>query len=407
MARASTRTWLSLDRFGEIIGLGPLHWNQLNSNALGQRMTCSEVWYQYAWQDANRVSREDVAFAIQQAEQKLSSYIGYDLLPTWHKDEEVRTERPARPELFSTGINVRGLVKSVRAQKGYLIAAGQRKKDLVQANVLVVRSDDDGDGYKETATITLNTTIDGCQLHVYLPGVNGDDRWEVRPTKFSTSGAVVTIIFHSWQLVDPDLFEKYNAKPIDADDDLKYLTIVDVYRVYNDPSIQATFLWENPASTCGCGQADCQECTLAVQTGCLTIRDQRLGLLAYRPADWDTGTLTFTPKDYWTDREPDKMLISYLAGWTYDQADCIYTQIDPFWEYNIAYLAAALLDKDLCTCDNVKRFVAHWQEDLAHINPNTGSYLITQAQQNNPFGTSRGGVHAYNSCSQPGRSIAV
>src|SRR5688572_22511535 len=121
MARASTRTWLSLDRFAQIVGLDPLHWNQLNSDALGQRVVCSEVWYQYAWQDSNRVSREDVAMAIQQAEQRLSSYIGYDLIPTWHLNEEVRTARPARADVFSTGVNVRGQTKSVRTQKGYLL----------------------------------------------------------------------------------------------------------------------------------------------------------------------------------------------------------------------------------------------------------------------------------------------
>lgn len=406
MARASTRTWLSLDRFAEIVGLDPLHFNQLNSTVLKQRVICGEVWYQYAWQDANRVSREDVAMAIQQAEQRLSSYIGYDLLPVWHKDEEVRTDRPARSEFFSTGVNVRGMSKSVRAQKGYLIAAGQRKKDLVQAGVVVVRSDDDADGYSELVTITLATTIDPCQLHVYLPGVNGDDRWEIRPIKFSSAGGVVTITFKSWQLVDPTLFETYVPAPIDADDNSHYLTIVDVYRIYADTSAQVTFLWENPASSCGCGQATCSECTLAAQTGCLSVRDDRLGFLSYRPADWDPNTLTFTPRPYWNGRDPDKMLISYLAGWTYDSADCIYTQIDPFWEYTIAYLAASLLDKEICTCENVKRFIGHWQEDLARIEPD-GSYLITARQQNNPFGTARGGVYAYNNCGLPGRSIAV
>lgn len=407
MARASTRTWLSLDRFAQIIGLDPLHFNQLNSAALQQRVICGEVWYQYAWQDSNRVSREDIAMAILQAEQRLSNYVGYDLLPTWHLNEEVRTTRPARPELFSAGINVRGMTKSIRTQKGYILSAGKRVKSLVQANVACTRSDDDGDQYEELVSITVATDVEACQLHVYLPGMNGDDRWEVRPIKVSSTAGVATITFNSWQLVLPDLFERYDPTPIDADDADNYLDIVDVYRVYNDTSDQVTFLWENPATLCGCGLGTCQACNLAAQSGCLTIRDNCLGYFAYRPANWDADALTFAPSEYWNGIEPDKMLMSYVAGWQYDAATCPYTEMDPFWEYVIAYLAAALLDKDMCTCDNVKRFIGHWQEDLARIDPVKGSYLITDAQQNNLFGTSRGGIYAYNACSQPGRSISV
>lgn len=407
MARASTNTWLSLDRWAELFGLDPLHFNQLNSVALGQRDVCGDFWYQYAWQFNNRISREDIAFAIQQAEQKLASFIGYDLLPSWHVDEEVRTVQPYRAEIFSTGVNLRGLAKSVRMKKGYVISTGKKIKDLVEANVVVTRTDDDGDGYKELVSLSVAAPSNACQLHVYLPTMSGDDRWEVRPIKVSVSGATATITFKSWQLVVPDLFEKYTAKPIDADDDTNYLDMVDVYRVYNDPSDQVTFLWENPATTCYCGSADCQQCTLAAQSGCMDIRDYKLAYLGYHPADWDADTSSFTPKDYWTNREPDKMLVSYLAGWQGEGVDCPMTDLDPFWEKTIAFLSAALMDKEICTCDNITRFVGHWQQDLAFIDPAQGSFLLTQKQQNNPFGTTRGGIYAFNNCLQDGRSIAV
>lgn len=109
MARASTLTWLSLDRWAEIVGLNPLHFNGITT-LLTPDSACNsgeDVWKQYPYQDAGKISREDLAEAIRDAENQIANYVGYNLLPDWVIDERHTTTRPAVRELFSGGLNVR------------------------------------------------------------------------------------------------------------------------------------------------------------------------------------------------------------------------------------------------------------------------------------------------------------
>lgn len=406
MARATTKTKLTLDKFAQIIGLDPLHFNQLHSRALEQRDTCGAIWFQYSWQDANRVGREDVARAIQIAEQRIENFIGYDLLPTYRADEEVRVERPFVPGVLSTGLNLRGAAKSVRVDRGYIIGGGVKVKSLHKANASITRSDDDGDGYDETASIVVNSITDSCELHVYFPGVDGADEWEIKPIDIIVSGAAATIIFKSWQIVDPALQEGYNKDPINADNAANYLTSVDVYRIYTDRSQQAEFLWENPENSCGCGDAGCTECMLGSQAGCLTVRDQRLGRFAYRPGTWNAETEKFDFGSYSVGRDPDRMRVSYLSGWMKQDSPCPYTQLDPFWEYTIAYYAASLLDRNICACNNAATFVQNWREEM-NRQDDTKSYQLSERQVTNPFGQTRGAMFAWDNCTMPGRRLVV
>ena len=36
-------------------------------------MGCSDLWFQYAWQSNDRIGREDIALAIENAEQDIAS----------------------------------------------------------------------------------------------------------------------------------------------------------------------------------------------------------------------------------------------------------------------------------------------------------------------------------------------
>src|SRR3990167_7560962 len=287
MARANTLTWLSLDRYATVMGINPLHFNGITSQYTST--VCEDVWFQVAWQSANRVSREDLAQAIQDAEQMLAGYAGYHLLPDWVRDERHSTVRPAMPELYNlTGGNVRGQAKSLALRRGYVIAGGVKARTLVTAGLAVTYSDEDGDGYKETATATATTTVVACQVRAFFPvsaiGAEfaGTDEWEIRPIRVTDNGATVTIRFRREQLPDPDLWERLNADSIDGDVDANFLTTVDVYRVWNDPQTQASFLWLNPDCS-NCGGSGCVACELATQAGCLTVRNTPLGLAAYSP----------------------------------------------------------------------------------------------------------------------------
>jgi len=401
MARAETKTWLSLDRWAEIVGINPLHFNQLGSNEFPD--LCGQPWYQYDWQDADRVGRESIAMAIREAERRMAKYVGYNLLPDWHQ-EVVMTPRPVSPELYGKAYHPRYSRKSVKTSRGYLISGGVKATSLIEAGAAIVRSDADGDGYEELCTITVTTDVTDCEIHVYYPGESGADNWEIRPIKVSSSGGVATITFKSWQAVDPDAMEALNPSPITAETDGNYITTVDVYRVYNDPQTQATFMWENLPDTCDCGDDDCEVCAWSTQTGCLQTRNSRLGYFTFAPASWDSDSEIFTSAEYVVAREPEKMRLYYYSGWKDQDRVCPTVEMDRELERAIAHFAATLLDRDMCACNNVQHYLDYWREDLARAGTDV-VYQNTQTILGCPFGTMRGAVYAYNICNDEGRKI--
>lgn len=395
MSRASTYTWLPLDRWAEILGLSPLHFNQFTSEYITSQSYCGDVWYQYNWQGADKTSREEIAFTIKQAEDKLSEFVGFNLIPDWEVDERQRTKRPISPELFGGGYQPRWTAKSITADKGYIITGGIQAKELIDTPT-VVRTDEDGDGYKETVTATVVTTVTSeDEIRVYFPGEDGADEWEIRPLKKVTiSGGTATIVFRSWQIPDPDVWESMTISTIDGDDDGNYITTVDVYRVYNDPSQMVQFLWEGIPNSCGCGDDECAECAKSSQYGCLSVRDERLGFFMYRPATYDEDTGQYVSACWSVDREPESMRLWYLSGWQNKKLARPLVTMDSFWEHAVAYYAASMLERPICGCNNAAEFVKSWMEDLARVGTDH-SWQITSSIQDNTFGSRRGAVYAF------------
>ena len=408
MARASTRTWLSLDRFAQIIGLSPLHFNQLSTALLPATSTCAGVWMQHPWQDADKVSREDLAFAVKRAEGMIARYLGYNLVPDWSVDEVVRTVRPARPEVYpAANLNVRGQLKSITVDRNHFIAGGRQAKTLIQAAAAVAASDVDGDGYDELMTAVVATTVtEPCEVRAFFPGHAGADVWEVRPINVAIAAGVATITFPSWLLVDPDLMESFSAAAINGDAAASYLTTIDVYRVWNDPQAQAQLVWEREPNSCGCGSSTCPTCSWATQDGCLSGRDYRLGIITYSPASWDAEEAAFAEAELSVARDPDRLRTWYLSGFRDRSQACESLAMDPELEHAVAYLAASLLDRPVCTCKNVSAYVGDLQIDMARSESQGASYQMTPAQIECPFGTRKGALMAWGICQQEGRKVA-
>lgn len=412
MARGSTPTWLSLDRWFTIMGIHPFSANQLNGSDLAPPSNCGEVWFQNMFQAPDQAAREDVADAIREAELKLASEFGFYLLPDWVEDERVNTVRPARPELFASTIgNVRGQTKSIESRWNYVITGGRKTKTVIEADVVAngaTLSDQDGDGYTETVTITVNVAAAGvesaCEVRVFYPDSENVvleaalDEWEVRPIDVSIAGDIATIIFKRWQIVGADQQERLDAEALDSEVDATYLSTVDVYRVWNDPQSMATLLWETGGvgGCSSCAGAGCVACSFDAQVGCFHVRDERRGMLAYHPATWDADDEQFNVAEFVNCRDPDQLRIWYYSGWQADgpSIDCPRVQIDPYFEKVIAYYAAALLDRDVCSCNNSERFVDHWREDLARVG-NEVSHQLSVEDLDNPMGTQRGSIYAW------------
>ena len=408
MARAEAITKLPLDRWAKLIGIHPMHFNGVYDPAR-PTTPCEQPWMQHPWQAADRVGREEVAQAIADAEADIERYLGYRLLPDWEIDEWHRGERPNRPELFNLSVtDIRGFAQTVEADWGHLITGGVRQKDELELDAgLDPWADDDGDGYFEVGEITGGVTVEAgtpaCEVHVYYPGHAGADEWEIRPINVTVVGALATITFRREQCVLSELYDDLvpdatdsHLRGVDGSVDANFLEEVDVYRVYNDPQTQATFMWEPLGIGCGnCNGSGCDQCQYTTQTGCLMLRSEpRLSVVSYRPAEWNMDNLDFDSLALAVSREPDMVRLYYYGGWQDKRLTCPTIRMDPAWEQTVAHYAAAKLDRPICECNNVGAWVKHWQHDMA-IAKQDEFVKVTDKVLNNPFGTQRGAIAAW------------
>lgn len=390
---------LPLTTWAKIIGFHPLHFEQVRLDEINPH--CSEILFTHPWQTADAVSREEIAQAIAEAEAQIENALGYHLAPTWDVDEWHPTARPYRAELVNyNGNDIRGFRQTVQAKFGYVIAGGIEAKSLIEADAPIVYTDVDSDGYDETATVIVSTSVtEPSEVAIYYPGKSGADIWEIRPTQVSISGGNATIVFRREQVVVPeklDVLDIEGAEAIGTEDE-DFLEEVDVYRHYNDPQTQASFLWEPLGMGCGsCNGGGCPSCAFSAQTGCLLIRgDPRLAILGYTPAEWDSGSSSFSPRSWLLSRNPDIVRLYYYSGWRNKRLP--YTnRMDPEWERVVAYMAAAKLDRPPCSC--AKGRWEYWRQDLLLSSGDQDGnpiYKTPDGVLNNPFGTRRGEVYAW------------
>ena len=146
-------------------------------------------------------------------------------------------------------------------------------------------------------------------------------QWEIRPARTrDITGGTFTATFYAWQLIDPDLWEAFptaaygGTPPVDLDDNASFVTEVDIYREYNDPTaISAAFYWEGQPTTitggiCSfCNGTGCEHCSLTVQYGCSTIRDAEMGFLFAGPGSYDADEEEWTAEPWTICRDPDQI----------------------------------------------------------------------------------------------------
>ena len=400
MSRALVRTWLPLDKWREYFGINPLHFHQATSALF--TANCGDVWFQYSWQKPDQVGRHELAMAIRDAERAIADQVRYNLIPDWTEAEVVRLPRPARRDVFFADVsNIRAQNRSVELPRGYLLQAGYRVKQTLSAGVPIARADNDGDGYDEDCTVTLATTVtDPCEIRIYFPGHDGDDQWEIRPADVEIAGGMASITFKSWLILDPDLEEAMNAEAIDGDDDTKYVTTVDVYRVYTDTSTQATLMWEPDAFDC-C--STCVACQIGTQDACMTIRDGELGYVTLHPATYSEGA--WASVDLATCRAPDMVRAYYLSGWQAPDVACPGKEMDRYWMDAVCRYSAALLDRDVCSCNNSERFIDELRRDIAAVRQGIVFQTSNESQIGNPFGTWVGALYAWTRVNAKGRAL--
>lgn len=421
MARASTPTLLSLDRFAAIFGVNPVHFNGGEGNAIKifpLQQNCNDFWPQYAWQQNDRLSREELARAIHSAEEDLARVLGYYPAPKWIAQEVHRFSQHYRRDLWQAGgLNVRGARKSIALKFGKFIQAGQREPFLVgtatEAALTLRYSDPDLDGFDELATVELPTTLTNeCEIKAFFAGHGGDPEWEIRPAlSRSADGVNVVLTFNSWMLFNPDLWERYpgdvptSFSSIAIETPGNYVTTVDLYRIFNDfTADSAEFFWEPEPNLAGlpsctsCGGTGCAACSLQSQTGCLHVRDTEKGIAVPVPASYDDDAGQWDQEAFSVCRNPNEVKVNYYAGEFSNRwlAGDVCDQLSEFWAQVIAKLAMARLTKPPCSCNHVRAQYDHWRVDMTLLS-REASFILDPNVLSNPFGTRRGEVAAWRS----------
>lgn len=409
----TTPTLLSPYRWAQLMGLDPLHFSQVTLTSQydsGQPM-CGTPTFQWDWQDSDKVGRETVARAIRVAEDRMANFLGYEVLPNWVVEDVLQHDQHWLPEAFPVPVNLRGMRRSVELTRGWFCGGGTEAKAAISAGAAVVYTNPGSDpiGYNGLATIgpVATTETDPDRIAVYLQASDthttaADDEWEVKPlATVVISGGFVTVTCRREQLVKPDLITAIEPQAVDGTVNGNFVTAVDVYRHYTDPATQVQMQWE-PGGGIGCSGSDsCASCGLYQQNGCLLPRDERLGIVSFAPADYDADTAEWTLAGWSACRAPDRVLAYYRAGYRDRRKGRPYQQMDPLLEDAVAKMAAALLERPLCGCDNVTAYIRRWQTDLAFQESNPTQSFSRQLGQrvlDNPWGTRRGEVYAWDLC---------
>lgn len=394
MSRASTPTLLSLDRWARLIGLNPVHFSGGIGSAIWPASgACEDIWPQYSWQTNHElVGREEVAMEISLAEQDVKNAMRQSVAATWETDES----------------HTWGRGQSAQTEYGMVIAPGRRAVTLIDDNAAVVRTDPDGDGWSELATITVSTTVtDIREVKVYFAAHDGDPEWEIRPLRSVTiSSGVATIKLDAWLLFDPDIWEAYpnTATPFDGIDITvgdNFVSAVDVYREYNDTTVAgATFYAGGDGYSC-CGGVGCDVCNGESYGGCFGILDNRRGFIQPFPATYSeaSGWAYYYPAGC----QPARRIgLSYYAG-LQDKAYLARKSLDSLSHYmaeTIMLLSVARLPAAICSCNNVRDRIKELQKDMSTMRDGgDGSPFRARYQGmdifSNPFGLRVGEVKAW------------
>lgn len=394
-------TKLSMRDFCQIIGINPLHVGGIDTqtipNIRGQ--LCAGPYMQYPYQDADRVSRSEIAQAILEAETLIETQLRFRLLPSWERQEFHQ---------YSDALKL-PRVAGLQTRWGHVIAGGSRAVELL-GTPAVVWSDVDGDGYKETGTLTINGLTDQlpngtCEVRIYHPGHDAEPAWEIKPLRVARlTAGTLTVTFWRETAVKPELYEQLVPQPIIWDTDAQFLATVDVYREWNDTAQAQQLLWSSLHGGCVAGP---DFATWNEQDANLLATNPRLGQVQLRPALWSDTDLVWSSRSWSSPYPLEAVNLYYYAGYQDKGQSCGARDMDIRFKNAVAVLAASMLDRPPCDCTADQWH--YYREDLAldDGSEDFGTFRTPTGVLDNPFGTRRGAVMAWRRVKDPGVRVGA
>ncbi len=397
-------TALSLSEYAAIMGVNPIQFMSGSTLGLFPNTGCTDRWRQYPWQDEAKVSRDELAREILQAERDIASQLGYYPGLLWREGETINYPKYfKRGYTTVSGTNVAGYYKIVRPKYGKIVEPGTRQVEFIASAVYGSINyslvDEDGDGFNETALISVPTSYTSTYRHkVYFTGKDGKPEWEIRPaTNKQISLGTLEIRIPVWLLFDPELLAAFPGEKgfqdLDPSVIANLVNTVDVYYETTDPSDGNLFHWNESAQL----RDDIEHTTqLAALEAQVTHRVK--DIVSVTPALYDAGTQKFTPTTFAVAREPDYVEISYLSGdFEQDERTGLWA-VPSDLAQAITFITTARLSRPLCVqCQNVKDKERRLRTDLAiSVDGETAEVrFVTRDILRNPFGTKLGEVEAW------------
>lgn len=384
MARASVETLLPLDSFPRVMGISPWDFNQFKYPN-PKSAQCNDVLFQFPYQK-DRLSREEIAQAIADAEQMLADELGYWPAPKYFTGEEVQYRHAWRP---ATGHAPPRIVKT---KWGHIVSGGVFKRTEIGTitGTDLTAADTDNDDVKDTFTAiitdpAIGNITDPNEIALYFVDADRlgeplDETWRIRPVTVALNGNQATIKGHRTLLIKPILTSGVKVAALDASADGNYVTSVLCCRAYTDStysstsSLQGEAVWNN---TPGCTGPNCGNTKRPL---CIENRDFRVGKI-------DLSFRAGCPSG-----KPDRVEVNYLAGLALDANG----QMQPEMARVVCYLAVSMLKHEKCGCDETVKIFDQWRKRITSFedqqNRATG---FTKSFNDIPFPATEGGVFAW------------
>lgn len=404
---------LPLDIFRAELGLHPWHfWGLADSRYVPINSKCSGLVLEYSWQGSDAAGRDDIRRALESAEQKLRTYLGYWPAPAYVETAALPWPRwNDAAQVRYRDLDASGRRVAMAAPDGYVQAMGIEALTLL-ATAAPVYTDVFGTGFADTFTLTVATTVtDPAQIAVYFAAADRYDgsglgaRWRIAPVDVQIAGGVATITGRRWLVVRPILYQTPTLQALDPTNAANFVTTLDVVQRTTDgngasvTTCPATLIYETTdcgqcwgPCCCGTGAVSSDPGTVGEVIARAGIRDSRLGLVTPGAAVYDPTAGTWSSA--WccggTYCDPDRVRLRYLAG-----VPLVSGQMDPRWRQVVTKLGAAELKRRICACRDANERLHDLQMDMALESTQTERYRRSDAQMNNPYGTRLGHIQAW------------
>lgn len=404
---------LSLESFRRILGYHPYHFWGLTNSLVPVTSACNTIVRQHAWQDVDAAGREQVAEAIITAENRLVEALGYSVAPRYTEDTVPWAKYHNRRLWRLNSVNANGQRLGVRLPEGHIQGIGTERRTLL-TTAAVTYSDADSDGLNDTFVVSVATAVtDPDEIAVYfaaadrLDGAAVSEYWRISPVSVTISGGTASIKGRSWLLVKPIKYEGVGTSgALDPSTAGNFVTTLEIHQrtTYTEgddvDTSQAVLLWETDPGSCElCTGVDYTPTDSSNDPAAVGKAIARAGVRNAVSGEVIPGmsvlnatTGIWTSVDWNCYREPDRVLVRYLAGYPLDANG----QMKSSFQVIVARLAAAELGRRICACGEANQELWHWQFDLARAGGvNSEQYSISPADLDNPWGTRRGQVYAW------------